>query len=132
MKRIIVLGWVAPVGGAAKNFWLASRQPQISSTLAVRQLNGGTPAVTRLREFEALKDSVHVAGGCLIVLAAAGCFAPWLRRAAQAAHRALGPTRLGRFFSGPALVAVSALALTSGCMKPFDRPEHVEIDTSDT
>jgi hypothetical protein len=132
MKRVIVFGLVATIVWAAENLWLAARQPQIASALAVRQVNGGTPAANQLREFEALKDSVHLLAGCIILLAATGCFAPWIQRAAQAARRALAGTRLGRLFSGPALLALSVLALTSGCMKPFDRPEYVEIDTSET
>src|SRR5438552_3859896 len=93
MKRIIVFGLAAAVVWAAENFWLAARQPQISSALAVDQLNGGAPAATRLREFEALKDSVHVLCGCLIALAAAACFPQAIKRAAQAARRHLSQTR---------------------------------------
>src|SRR5689334_4522326 len=132
MKRIIVFGLVAALVWAVEDFWLAACQPQISSSLAVRQLNGGTPVATRLREFEALKDSIHVLCGSVIVIAGLGCFAPWIQRGAQAIRRRLGGTRLGRLFNGSALVGLSALLLTGGCMRPFDRPEYVEIDTSET
>src|SRR5207245_241761 len=94
-----------------------ARQPQISSALAVRQIRGGTRAAIELREFEALKDSVHLLGGCIIVLEAAGCFAPWMRRAGQAARRALARTRLGRLFGGATLPALLAVVLTGGCIK---------------
>ncbi len=132
MKRMIVFGLIAASIWTAENLWLAARQPQIASALAVRQVNGGTSAATELREFETLKDVVHVLGGCLLVAAAAGCFAPGWRRAGQAAWRAFGRSRLGRFFGGAALPLVLAGLLSSGCVKPYDRPEYVEIDTSET
>ena len=80
MKRIIIFGIVAVTIFAAETLWLSARQPEISKTLALRQINGGTPAARNLREFEALKDSAHVMVGALIVMTAAACFGSDLRK----------------------------------------------------
>src|SRR5436190_10046671 len=80
MKRIIIFGIVAAAICAAESLWLSARQPEISKTLALQQVNGGTPAARSLREFEALKDGVHVLAGATIALAAAACFSSSLRK----------------------------------------------------
>jgi regulator of protease activity HflC (stomatin/prohibitin superfamily) len=132
MKRIIVFGLVAAIIWTAENVWLVKTQPQISSALAVGQVNGGPADATKLRVFETFKDSAYVLGACLLLLAALGCFAPWIKQAGQAVWRTLGHTRFGRFLSCALLPGVLAMALTGGCMRAYDRPEYVEIDTSET
>jgi hypothetical protein len=132
MKRMMVFGLVAATMWAGENIWLAAYQPQISTGLAVRQVNGGIAAATELREFEALKDSVHIVAGCVMLLTALVCFGPWLRRVIHAGLDSVGRTRIGRLLGGATLPLLAAMVLTSGCMRPFDRPEYVEIDTSDT
>ena len=132
MKRMLVFGLVAASVWTAENLWLTWRQPQVSSVLAVQQLKGGARAAAELRAFETLKDSVHVLGACVILAAALFCFSPWIRRAGQMAWRAIARTKFGRFLAGGLAPAFLALLLTSGCIKPYDRPEYVEIDTSDT
>jgi len=132
MKRMLVFGLVAATAWTAENLWLTSRQPQVSSALAVQQLNGGTHAAAQLRTFETLKDSVHLLGTGVVLVTALFCSAPWLRRGGQAAWHGLARTRLGRLLTSSMLPAWLALLLTSGCIKPYDRPEYVEIDTSET
>lgn len=132
MKRIILFTLVTATVWAAETVWLAARQPQIASALAVAQVNGGIAAASELREFEAFKDSLHVLGGCAVALAAAVCFGSWLMRAAQAAWRSVGRTRLGRLLGGATLPVLALMALTSGCIKPYDTPQYIEIDTSET
>src|SRR5215472_16258346 len=122
MKRIIVFGLVAATVVTAENIWLATSQPQISSGLAVHQVNGGATAAADLRAFELVKNSAHVLGGCLVLLAALVCFAPWIKAAGLAVWRALGHTTLGRFLSSAVLPALLAGLLTSGCMREYDRP----------
>src|SRR6476646_5590596 len=80
MKRMIIFGIVAVAICAAESLWLSARQPEISKTLALRQVNGGASAARNLREFETLKDGVHVITGTIIVLAAAACFSSTLRK----------------------------------------------------
>src|SRR5260370_39028354 len=132
MKRIVVFGLVVAALWTAQSLWLGTKQPEISSALAVREVNGGALAASELRRFEGLKDGAHLLAGALTLLAAWVCFAPWARRGLQRARRALAQTKFGRFFGGTALPALLLLAVATGCIQPFDRPEYVEIDTSGT
>jgi hypothetical protein len=130
MKRIIIFGLIAVAVYAAENLWLSARQPELSKTLALQQVNGGTLAARNLREFEAVKDGVHVLAGAVILLAAVACFSPALRKGAAHLRQRLsqgGFRNLGVLL-GSALVLLGV----SGCVRPFDSPEYVEIDTSET
>lgn len=130
MKRIIIFGFVAAAIYAAESLWLSARQPEISKTLALRQINGGTQAARSLREFEALKDGVHAVGGAVIALSAAGLFSSSLRKGLARLRQRLSQKGLHHL---SVLLGSSLLLLgLSGCVRPFDRPEYIEIDTSDT
>src|SRR5262249_8230518 len=94
-------------------------------------LNGGDNAARELRSFQFLKDSVHVVSGLTTLLLAVVLLGPVAQRALQA---------LGKLKEKPgadaqrlALIALGLMPLLlTGCIKPYDRPEYVEIDTSDT
>src|ERR1051325_54277 len=94
MKRIIIFATVSAVVWTAESLWLSARQPEISQALALQQVNGGTDAARRLREFESLKDSVHVLVGTLLVLAAIGCFNASLRKGLAHFWQRLSQARL--------------------------------------
>ena len=126
MKRIVVFGVVIAAVWVAETWWSSSRQPDISSALALQQLNGGDLAAEKVRTFDAAKDGVHVFAWALTVLAAAACFGPQLRRAAQW----LRSRRAAR--GGVMGVLGLAPLLLGGCLKPYDKPEFLEIDTSET
>jgi hypothetical protein len=110
--------------GGLEMWWLAAHQPAEAVALAVQQLNGGDAAAKELRAFEATKNSLTFAGGLIVLLAGLLVFGDYVR---------LG---LSRWKSHPAragaVLLLFALTSSSGCMKPFDRPEYVEIDTSET
>lgn len=129
MKRIMVFALVAGVLWTAENIWLTTRQPELSASLALRQFSGGLAAARNLREFESLKDAAHSVTGVLTLLAGFWAFGPWLQRGWRR-MLVLGRNQAGRALM--LLPALGILALTTGCLKPFDRPEHVEIDTSET
>ena len=130
MKRIIIFGLVAAVICAAETLWLSARQPEISKTLALRQINGGTPAARSLRAFETLKEGVHAIGGGMILLTAVVLFGSPLRKGLAQLRQRLSRTGL---HSLSVLLGSTLLLLgISGCMRRYDTPEYVEIDTSDT
>src|SRR5262249_29569835 len=110
--------------------WLNARQPEISTVLALRQVNGGTSAATSLREFEALKDSTHLFAAALVTLTAAACFCSWLVQGLALWLQHLSQKERGNL--NLILGSVLAVIATSGCVRPYDRPEYVEIDTSET
>lgn len=128
----MVFGLVVGAVWTAETLWLTGPQPEISSALAVREVNGGSAAARELRGFEALKDSAPAIAGVLTLLAALWCVAPWALKVGQRLRNTLAQGKPGRFLSLAALPALLAMGLSTGCIKPYDRPEYVEIDTSDT
>ena len=132
MKRLVLFGLAAATIWTAETLWLSSKQPEISSALAMRQFNGGASAARDLRRFESLKDGASVAAGALTLLAAGLCFGAPLRRAWLRARLSPAGSKLARFLGGASLPVLLIAVLGSGCMKTYDRPEYVEIDTSET
>jgi hypothetical protein len=130
MKRIITFGLLATILWTTETIWLTSRQPEISKALALQQVNGGDQAARRLREFEMLKGGVHVVTGTLTFLVALACFNAWLRRGMLNLYQKL--SQAGVHGSIALLCSLSLLGLTAGCVRQYDRPEYVEIDTSET
>jgi hypothetical protein len=130
MKRIIIFGLLAAILWTAETIWLSARQPEISKALALQQVNGGDQAARRLREFEMLKDGLHVLTGTLTFLAALACFNTWIRRGMLNLNQKLSQQGVHNVVG--LLCSLALLGLTSGCVRAFDRPEYVEIDTSET
>ncbi len=131
MKRIIIFGLIAGSLWTAETLWLATRQPEISVTLAIAQVNGGDEAMKRLREFETLKDVSIQATLILSLFAAWVCFDSVIRR-----NLGLVMYSVNRFARRSHLMFLTAClgltSLNSGCLKAYDRPEYKEIDTSET
>lgn len=123
--RILAFSLFTGLVWAAEAWWLASRQPEVSSDLAVRQIDGGNAAAANVRAFDAGKDAVHVCGATAIVALALICFGGDARRVWE---------KLSRRWSKAALMGIGLVGLfaLTGCVKPYDRPEYVEIDTSET
>jgi hypothetical protein len=130
MKRIVLFGMIAVAVYTAENLWLSGREPEISKKLALQQINADDPAARRLREFEALKSVAHLVSGAALVLAATVCFGHVLRNGMARWQRRLSHKR---FDSLPVVICLTlALACGSGCVRPYDTPQYVEIDTSET
>ena len=130
MKRIVIFGIVAAALWTAETIWLSARQPEISRALALQQLNGGGETARHLREFESLKDGLHMLVGGLTALAAIACFSTQLRRSLANAWQHLSHTNVQAMAA--LLWPASLLLLSSGCVRQYDRPEYVEVDTSET
>jgi hypothetical protein len=130
MKRIITFSLLAAILWTAETIWLTSRQPEFSKALALQQVNGGDDTARHLREFEMLKDGLHVLTGTLTLFAALVCFNTWLRAGILTLFQKLSQTGLHGLLM--LLCSAPLLGVTTGCVRPFDRPEYVEIDTSET
>jgi hypothetical protein len=130
----MVFGMVTAALWAAENWWLNTQQADVSARLALNQFDGGDRAAREVRSFQSLKDNAHLATGFATLLAAVVTLGPLARRLAQRVQASTAGARLRKFFGSatPVIVALLALGLTSGCMKPYDKPEYVEIDTSET
>jgi hypothetical protein len=125
MKRLMMFLVVVTAVWSLETWWINSLQPDVSTRFALRQLDGSNADAGRLRTFEAAKDGVHVLAGMITVLAGLLCFGRELR------------TVIGRIaarFAKAAPIAIGALLVAglTGCMKPYDKPEFVEVDTSET
>ena len=136
MKRIILFGVLAASLWTTENWWLNTQQADLSAKLAVNQFNGDV-AAHQLRSFQSLKDNVQLAAGLVTLLAAVFLLGPLVRKLVQHLRESQFGARLGKWFGkATALVALVALVLLpmllSGCMKAYDKPEYVEIDTSET
>ena len=130
MKRIVIFGLIAGSLWIAQAIWLTARQPEISASLAVRQVNGGADEARRLREFETLKNVSTEVAGVLTLFAAWVCFDSIIRRNLGLVMRSVN--RFGHRAHLLLLVAsLGLIASTSGCVRPFDAPEYKEIDTSE-
>ncbi len=123
--RILLFGLCSGLVWAAEAWWLANRQPEVSSALAVRQIDGGNAAAADVRAFDAGKNAVQVCVATAVAALALICFGGDARRVWE---------RLGRGWSKAAMIGIGLAGLfgLTGCVKPYDRPEYVEIDTSET
>ncbi len=125
MKRLILFALVLFAVWSIQTWWLSSRQPEVSTKLALRQFDGTDSSAVRVREFDAAKDAAHMIAFAVSVLAAWACFGSQAKMAfSKAKARVLKAT--------PLMIALLCVISSTGCMKPYDKPEFVEVDTSET
>ncbi len=125
MKRIVLFVTAIAALWTVENSWLNTHQAALARELALNQFNNGDAAAQALRAFDTFKDTAHIITAVLMLAASWLCFGAW----AQAGFAKLRD----RFARGAALFLLVLTPLAfAGCMKPFDRPEYVEIDTSET
>src|SRR5882757_1787575 len=74
MKRLIIFTLVMLAVWSMETWWLNNRQPEISTTLALRQFDGTNSNAEKLRQFEASKDAATMIAFAISVLAAWMCF----------------------------------------------------------
>jgi hypothetical protein len=129
MKRIVIFALITVCLWTADRIWLTTRQPEIATRFALRQVNGGATEARRLREFEALKDTSTELTTFLTLIAAWLCFDSWIRRNLGFVMRSVFRSR-----QLPLLLicSIGLVLLTSGCIRAYDTPEYKEIDTSET
>ncbi|HXI52218.1 MAG TPA: SPFH domain-containing protein [Candidatus Saccharimonadales bacterium] len=128
MKRLVVFGLVAAMIWSLEVVWSSSLEPGTSSRLALQQFGNGREAADELRQFETLKDLAHVVAVGFTVLAAIWALRPWLPQWRSGAHTWEESRRWFRLVTLTPLLALGA----TGCLKPYDRPQFIEIDTSET
>lgn len=134
MKRVILFGVLVAGLWTAENWWLNTQQADLSAKLALNQFTGGNSAARELRAFQSLKDSVQLVTAFATLVAAVLLLGPVARRISDRLSATPFGSRLRKFFGAatPVIVATTALLFTSGCIKSYDKPEYVEIDTSET
>ena len=134
MKRLILFVILAATLWTAENWWLSTQQAEVSTRLALEQFNGGNHTAHEMRAFLALKDTVQLATAFATLLAALVILGPLVRRLTQRVQASPLSAQLRKSLGSVVriVIAVTALSFTGGCMKAYDRPEFVEIDTSET
>lgn len=125
MKRLTLFLVIVGAVWAIETWWLNSRQPDVSTTLALRQMDASNADAAKLRTFDAGKDAATMLAGAITLLAAVACFG-------KDAKVAFGKFRTYVYRMTTLSVAFVAMLLLNGCMKPYDKPEFVEVDTSET
>jgi hypothetical protein len=125
MKRLIFFMMVMLAVWSLDTWWLNNRQPEVSTNLALRQFDGTNASAANVRQFEAGKDAVHMMAFAMTVLTAWACFG----REIKAALNWLTARVLKR---AAVVIGLLCIAGLTGCMKPYDKPEFVEVDTSET
>jgi hypothetical protein len=116
VKKLVVFVAVVVCAIVIERFWLNSIQPNVSTQLAIHQLNGSDDAFRQLRLFEAYNEA---ADAVIVFIAIATGW--WL---AQKKMRASNKWTV--------LVALGTMSILGGCIRPYDTPEYAEIDTSET
>jgi hypothetical protein len=124
-RRLGIFLCISTFVGGLEMWWAYAQQPQTATVLAVQQMNDSNAAAAELRAFEAAKNSLHFAAGMIVLLAALACFGSYARTGFDKMR-----SRLAK--SATVALALLMLPLFTGCMKPYDKPEYVEIDTSET
>src|SRR5438876_7885923 len=118
VKKLAVFVAVVVCANAIERFWLNSIQPNVSTQLAIHQLNGNDDAFRQLRLFEAYKEA---ADAVIVFIAIATGW--WLTQ------KTSKPST-----KWTALIAFGTISIfgLGGCVRPYDTPEYAEIDTSET
>lgn len=119
-RGLLAAGFII-AASTADTVWLAWAQPQIATGLALDQVNGGAPAWRELLAWQATHQWPHFVAQAVV----AATIAWWIRPIVLTFLRA----KSARKKLLPLLLAASTL---TGCVKSYDKPEYVEIDTSET
>ena len=80
LLRVAAFPAVAFTVHATQTWWLARIQPDLSTSRAIRQLNGDAADATAVRWFETEKNPLEVAGAAALLAAAVLLFQQPLRR----------------------------------------------------
>src|SRR2546423_5626245 len=125
MKRLTLFTVMMLAIWSFETWWLNTRQPDVSTKFALRQFDGTDSSAAKVRQFEAAKDAVHMIAFAITVLAAWLCFG-------SQAKTVLGNVKARVLKATPLIIGILCVAGFTGCMRSYDKPEFVEIDTSET
>ncbi len=131
--RCLLFAGISTVAYFGQKLWLEYFDPQLATPLALAQMQSGSDAWRKLAAWQAAHQLPAFAAEGIVALTAIACFGTplWnLGKALLVMAASRGRTR-SKLLLTP-LVATALALSAGGCMKPYDKPEHVEIDTSDT
>ncbi len=108
---------------AAQTWWLSRIQPDISTTLAIRQLNGDAHQAADMRWFETEKNSIELVSAGILAITAVSLFGGSIWRFFNKQRNPARPMILPILLAG---------GLMTGCVRSYDTPEFASIDTPET
>ncbi len=126
-RRGLLAAGLITTASIANTAWLVLAQPQTGSKIAIAQVNGGEEQWRELLAWHALHQWPSLLAQGII----AATLAWWVKPYVIALLRAWSANRTARRITRTLPLVALALAL-GGCMRSYDKPEYVEIDTSET
>jgi hypothetical protein len=123
-RRLLLFAVIALTALLAEDWWLSALQPADATALAVSQFEGAGVETAELRANNWSKEVVQLSVVGVLVLAAWFCFGEFARTATEKFKN--------RGLKSAAALALLATLSLAGCVNSFDRPEYVEIETSET
>lgn len=127
-NRCLLFAGVTLLAYTGQKLWLSYAQPKAAPGFATQQLNGGAEAFRDLLLWQSTHQLPSLLAEAVVLSAALVCFAPLVVRGLRAIPwKRITPKRLLQM-----IVIAGITAGFSGCMKPYDKPEYAEIDTSET
>jgi hypothetical protein len=132
--RCLLFAGISTLAYLGQKFWVQFADPQVATPLALAQLESGLDSWRKLATWQAAHQLPSFAAEGIVVLTALLLFGrpAWMfgRTLVVALYerRRKEPSKL---VLAPFVAATLALSM-SGCVRPFDKPELVEIETSET
>ena len=126
-RRGLLAAGLITTASIANTAWLVLAQPQAGSKVAIAQVNGGEEQWRELLTWHAMHQWPNFLAQGII----AATLAWWVKPYVVAFLRAWSANRAARRITRTLPVVLLALAL-GGCVRSYDKPEYVEIDTSET
>ena len=126
-RRGLLAAGLITTASIANTAWLVLAQPQAGSKVAIAQVNGGEEQWRELLTWHAMHQWPNFLAQGII----AATLAWWVKPYVVAFLRAWSANRTASRITKTLPIVALALAL-GGCVKSYDKPEYVEIDTSET
>jgi len=122
MTKVAMVVMLGLVCWGISSLWVDAIQPVVGAQLGVASVNGGNTDFAAMNIFAKQKSQIEAGIGLLWLFFSALILIPSRKaREAMKAAKATVP-----------LMLMGMLIMTSGCRKPFDVPEYVEIKPSET
>ncbi len=123
-RRGLLAAGLITVASAANTAWLALAQPHRAASIAIAQVNGAAAEWRDLLAWHTLHQWPNLLAQGIIAATLAWWVKPYVVAFLRAWNARRHTTRM--------LPLVALAFALGGCVKSYDKPEYVEIDTSDT
>ncbi len=132
--RCLLFAGISTIAYVGQKFWVQFADPQIATPLALAQMESGFDAWRKLATWQAAHQLPSFAAEGIVILTALLLFGRPVWMFGRTIIVALNERRRkepAKLLFVP-LAAVALALSASGCVRPYDKPEHVEIETSET